>query len=112
MELIEDLEDEAPNIMNNLNKSFQRLVDQGLNDLSNQLEMQMRREIIDFEVSIEEYSNHKIESLTSAEIKVETNLETENSQTDIKFVNDQFSEEVMYFRGAKRTIETETKIRV
>ena len=53
----------------------------------------MRREITDFEVSIEEYSNHKIESLTSNEIKVATNLETENSQMDAKAINDQFSEE-------------------
>ncbi|MGM2630906.1 MULTISPECIES: dynamin family protein [Bacillus cereus group] len=110
MELIEDLEDEAPNIMNNLNKSFQRLVDQGLNDLSNQLEMQMRREIIDFEVSIEEYSNHKIESLTSAEIKVETNLETENSQTDIKFVNDQFSEEAAALEEQRELLKQKQKL--
>ncbi|MEK4931594.1 dynamin family protein [Bacillus sp. FSL M7-1345] len=110
MELIEDLEDEAPNIMINLNKSFQKLVDQGINDLSNQLEMQMRREITDFEVSIEEYSNNKIESLTSKKIMIEKNLATASSQTDIKFINEQFSEEAAALEEQRELLKQKQKL--
>ncbi|TBX75870.1 hypothetical protein E0M25_14960 [Bacillus mycoides] len=110
MELIEDLEDEASNIMVNLNKTFQKLVDQGINDLSNQLEMQMRREITNFEVSIEEYSSHKIESLTNQEIKVAKNLTMENSQMDNESISNQFAEEAAALEEQMKLLKQKQKL--
>ena len=103
IEFIDDLEDEVSNVMLQLNKDFQHLVDQGIRDLSNQLEMKMRREIDGFELSIEEYSKDTISKLTDKEIKVSTDVKSRKSQDNFE-IQEKLNQEAAAIEGQKKLL--------
>ncbi|MCQ6274780.1 dynamin family protein [Bacillus sp. V3B] len=105
IEFIDDLEDEVSNVMLQLNKDFQQRVDQGIRDLSNQLEMKMRREIDGFELSIEEYSKDNIQTLTDKDIKVSTKINASKSQASFEIKEEKFAEEAVALEEQRKLLQ-------
>lgn len=105
IEFIDELEDGVSDVMLQLNHEIPELVDQGIRDLSSQLEMKMRREIDDFELSIEDYSKDRIQTLTDKEINVSAKVKSSTLQDDIGKMEQKFAEEAAALEEQKKLLK-------
>lgn len=105
VEFIDDLEDEVSNVMLHLNNDFQQLVDQGIIELSHQLEMKMRRELDGFEIRIEEYSKDTIKNITDKEIKVATDIKSSKWKKGFQLLEEKYAEEAAAIEENKNLLK-------
>ncbi|WP_458413049.1 dynamin family protein [Schinkia sp. CFF1] len=109
IEFIEELEEEVPEVIMRMNAEFQQLVDRGLQDLSHQLELKMRREIDDFELIIDGYSKESIQTLTDLEINVAPTKRAGQTERAMEVLEERFAEEAAALEEQRQLLKEKQK---
>lgn len=93
IQFIEDLEDEVSSLMIDINKEIDQLVNQSLHDLASQVEMAMRREMDDFELTLHPDEGNVIQKIAEQEISISAPVSTGKHSSVYEEVDARFADE-------------------
>lgn len=109
IQLIEDLEEEASSIVIDINRKIQQLIDQSLQDLSDQVELTMQREISDFELKLEEDITDSINQIGMEQISVSIETKKRSFTEVTNEVEERFVLEAARLEEEKKLVQNKLK---
>jgi GTPase SAR1 family protein len=110
IDFIEDLAEEVSTIMIDLNKEIEQLVDESLHDLSNHVELSMRREIADFELGLQSEVGLNIQALTEREISVSNSNGSKDYTAIMEEIDKNFLQEEERLLEEKKSVHYRKKL--